>query len=49
MVLFDLEECDISSTGDSGVGGGLKAVPGASPVEGLEGPESLERSEPVGV
>lgn len=49
MVLLDLDECDISSTGESGVGGGLKTVPGTAPAESIAGPESLERTDPEGV
>lgn len=49
IVLFDLEEWDISSTGESGVGGGLSTFPGVVPVERLVGPESFERNDPEGV
>jgi hypothetical protein len=50
-VLFDLEECDISSTGERGVGGSINPEGGGGswPREGLEPAESFDLREPVGV
>ncbi len=49
MVLLDRDDCEASSTGDRGVGGGMKKpVDGASPVDGL-GFDSFDFTDPVGV